>query len=556
MTCLLRAECPALAPGRGKKSAGSVAASEPLVASSLLFQAGARPSTRNASAADDWLGNAHDGRPSRQYPKSGRRCKNVAMPPKKTLTAKNLEALGVERLAELLIEIGDTNAAVKRRLRLELAGAQSPAEVAREIRKRLKVIARSRSFVDWQNRRGLVEDLQTQRRAIVDHVGKTDPKEALDLMWGFTALASSVFARCDDSSGAVIDIFHEAVNDLGRLAEAAKGDATELADRTFQALLDNDYGQFDHLISILGAAFGDAGLEHLKRRFLALSKEPVKKLAEHERRKIGWSTGGPIYEDEVANRHRVHVIDIALRDIADAQGDVDAFITQYDPETRKVSRIAAEIAERLLVAGRAAEALKALEAAEHRRSGWPEFEWEDARIAALDALERSNDAQAARWSCFERFLSARHLRDYLKRLPNFEDIEAESRALDFAENYANLPAALMFLASWPALDRAAKLVLNRTEELDGDRYEVLSPVADALAGKHPLAATLALRTMIEFSLDNVKSSRYKHAARHFQECASLASSIADFAQHETHEAFVARSRGKHGKKTSFWSLVT
>jgi hypothetical protein len=199
------------------------------------------------------------------------------MPPKKTLTAKNLEALGVERLAELLIEIGDTNAAVKRRLRLELAGAQSPAEVAREIRKRLKVIARARSFVDWQNRRGLVEDLQTQRRVIVDHVGKTDPKEALDLMWGFMALASSVFARCDDSSGTVIDIFHEAVNDLGRLAEIAKGDTTELADRAFQALLANDYGQFDHLIPILGAALGDAGLEHLKQRFIALSKEPVKK---------------------------------------------------------------------------------------------------------------------------------------------------------------------------------------------------------------------------------------------------------------------------------------
>jgi len=56
------------------------------------------------------------------------------MPPKKPLTEKNLEALGPERLAELLIEIGDANAAVKRRLRLELAGGHSSADVAREIR--------------------------------------------------------------------------------------------------------------------------------------------------------------------------------------------------------------------------------------------------------------------------------------------------------------------------------------------------------------------------------------------------------------------------------------
>ena len=70
---------------------------------------------------------------------------------KKTLNAKNLEALGAQRLAELLIEVGTANAAVKRRIRLELAGAQSPGEVANEVRKRLTTIARSRSFIDWQN---------------------------------------------------------------------------------------------------------------------------------------------------------------------------------------------------------------------------------------------------------------------------------------------------------------------------------------------------------------------------------------------------------------------
>ena len=52
------------------------------------------------------------------------------MTSKNTLSAKNLEALGAERLAELLIEISAGNAAAKRRLRLALAGAQSPGEVA------------------------------------------------------------------------------------------------------------------------------------------------------------------------------------------------------------------------------------------------------------------------------------------------------------------------------------------------------------------------------------------------------------------------------------------
>lgn len=102
---------------------------------------------------------------------------------KKSLNRENLEALGAQRLAELLIELGTGNAAVKRRLRFELASTQSPSEVAKEIRKRLTTIARSRAFVDWQNRKTLIEDLESQRRAIVNQIGGTDPSQSLELMW-------------------------------------------------------------------------------------------------------------------------------------------------------------------------------------------------------------------------------------------------------------------------------------------------------------------------------------------------------------------------------------
>ena len=44
------------------------------------------------------------------------------MTPKNTLNAKNLEALGVERLAELLIEISTGNATAKRLLRIPMFG--------------------------------------------------------------------------------------------------------------------------------------------------------------------------------------------------------------------------------------------------------------------------------------------------------------------------------------------------------------------------------------------------------------------------------------------------
>jgi hypothetical protein len=477
---------------------------------------------------------------------------------KTTLNAKNLEALGAERLAALLIEISAGDAAAKRRLRLELAGAQSPDELAKEVGKRLTAIARSRSFVDWQGVSALAADLDNQRRAIVETVAKADAKQALELLWRFMTLAQPIFERCDDSNGAVIGVFRQACADIGDVALAAKADPPSLANRSFDALCVNDYGQFDGLIPVLAPALGPSGMEHLKRRMIDLSNRPVRRPADKDRVKIGWSSSGPLYADEMAERSRVSTVRSALMDIADAQGDVDGFISQYPEAARKMPKIAAEIARRLLAAGRTEEAWQTLEAAEHPKAGrgdWPDFEWEDARIDVLDALGRTDDAQKARWDCFQRALSAPHLRAYLRRLPDFDDVEAEEKALDLAQGARDLQQALSFLVSWPALDRAADLAIRRAKELDGDHYEILAPAADALAAKHPLAATLVLRAMIDFALTHGRSSRYKHAARHLLECSSLSSAITDFQGLEAHDAYEARLRQEHGKKSSFWSLI-
>ena len=90
---------------------------------------------------------------------------------------------------------------------------------------------------------------------------------------------------------------------------------------------------------------------------------------------VGYGSGGATYAHQMKERARQSLVRMALKDIADAMGDVDAFIAQYDPATRKVPKIAAEIAARLLVAGRADDALGFIERAEFRDPARVPEEW-------------------------------------------------------------------------------------------------------------------------------------------------------------------------------------
>lgn len=245
----------------------------------------------------------------------------------------------------------------------------------------------------------------------------------------------------------------------------------------------------------------------------------------------------------------------ALELIADTQGDVKAFIAQQTPHSRTIPTVAAEIAARLLNAGRPTEAWEAINAIDESRHGWIPYAWEEVRIAILHALERSDDAQTYRWECFARTLNPDHLRAYLRVLPDFEDVEAEELAMAHALGFEIFNTALHFLVSWQSLDHAAELVMTRSTEIDGNHYELLTPAADLLEAKHPLAATLLRRGLIDFALRKARVKRYRHAARHLRECASLASRIDDFGSAADHATYVADLRDAHGKKTSFWAEV-
>ena len=459
---------------------------------------------------------------------------------KGSLNAKNLEALGAARLAELLIVLCEGNNASKRLLRLALAEHKGPLEMARELRKRLASIARAGSLLDDHQRAELLRELERQRQAISGPIAAHDSALAVDLLWEVLELSGGLIERCDDRDAELRDWFHQASAALGQVASKAPGSRQALADQVYAAVVSNSYGQFDPIVRDLGPALGPEGLAHLRLRLETL------------RQRSSGSTTATTKPD--------WVVRIAMLDIADALGDAEAFLAEYrdhHPEALMVPAIAAKVATRLTKAGRAEEALTLLQGADparrQRRAGAEE--WCDARLAALEALGRSDEAQAQRWEFALLELSARHLRDHLKRLPAFEDMPAEEKALDLVAEHDDLEEALWFLLHWPEPHRAARLVLAAPKPLNGDRYILLAPLAELLEQRQPLAATVCLRAMIDFTLKVKRPKRYPHAARHLETCHRLAAAINNWGELVDHRSYMLQLRRDHGRKYGFWSEV-
>jgi hypothetical protein len=451
---------------------------------------------------------------------------------KTTLSEANLIALGSERLAAILLDLS-SDSHVKRVLRLELFAEAGGEGLALEISKRLATIGNSQARIHWRKRAAFAKDLDLHRR-MIERLAAEDATAALELMLDLLDLATPTLDRLSQAEGPIGDVFLAARDGVGALAGQALPDPIALADRIAKLLRRDDYALFGPLVNALVPALGEKGQAHLRGALEALSAAGAVRDAR-----------GAIYKD-------------ALRRLADASGDVDAFEATFAPDLRRTPLVSAEIARRLLAAGRAEDALAALQAGapsekggRHQSSLEERAAWEEVMLEALEATGHREEAQKRRWAEFERTLSIPRLRAYLKGLPDFDDVEAEDQAKAVARRYPRFDTALAFLVSWPDLLAASRLVLDRAGEISGADETLIAEAARRLEGGHPLAATLLLRASIQYVLTYGVATRYPEAARQLLEAESLSAMIGDYGEYPDHTAFVADLRAMHGRKQGF-----
>ncbi len=457
---------------------------------------------------------------------------------KPTLSEETLLPLGAEKLVRLILDEAESNAPFRKRVTAALAGTQGASAVAALIDRRLAALERARAMVAWEKEQAFAADLKATVQTIIKDLAALDPVSALHRLLRFLDTHCTVFDRIDDSSGRIQDVYWQAAKSAPDLIKLLLPvDHARLPDRLMISLSKDTHG--------LAPQVAAAALPFLPEAVLA------------------------DFDATLKNRGESDNNFVALRQaIAETRGDLDGYLAL---EERRADwhRNPVKAASKLLEAKRLDEALAWVRREDQGRITYAigttmvvartGLMYDRDRVAMeariLEAMDNRPAAQSLRWDAFEATLHAPTLRDYLRKLEDFIEYEEQERAFAIAENFDPPHVALSFLAEWPRLDRAAKLVLDKRDQWDGRQYDVLSKAAAVLGENFPLAASILHRILLDDILSRARSSAYGHGARHLARLELLAADITDWQEAETHAVYAAGLRKAHGRKTGFWGLV-
>ncbi|WP_156386845.1 DUF6880 family protein [Aureimonas sp. Leaf454] len=474
---------------------------------------------------------------------------------KPLLNPEVLEALGAEKLAQLVLDEVGRNAPFRKIVNAALAAAKGPEAVARQIDRHLSALEKAKAFIDWQKERTFRQDLDATVRTIVGELGSASPGLGLDRLLRFVATHDRVFQRVDDSSGRIGAIYQDAAAASFGLAEAMFEDELRaLPDRLLPFVADDHHG--------FGVGAAMAIIPHLPEDAL----EAFDRLLADE---LDSLKGRPVERSWQRDHTRSALIGLRQA-IAEARGDLDRLIALEGAKPPSLQNTFG-MAERLLDAGRASEALEWV-----RREGRQSVAFLDAAGLAdgsgvrsadavprrlleariLDKLAQPAKAQELRWAAFEESLSSEALREHLRHLSDFEEFDVLDRAFAHVGAARDRYRALAFFLGWPRLDLAAKLVVARSGDWEGRNYEILASAADALTEHHPLAATILFRSLLLDILKRARSNAYGHAARYLEQLNALAPRVAaddlKAACLDVHADFRSKLTKSHGRKSAFW----
>ncbi|MEO7245839.1 MAG: DUF6880 family protein, partial [Rubrivivax sp.] len=194
---------------------------------------------------------------------------------------------------------------------------------------------------------------------------------------------------------------------------------------------------------------------------------------------------------------------------------------------------------------------------------WLEGSWAHLEVSrqhllaqALTALGRADEAATIRQRIFEGTLAVSDLHAWLDLLPPKQQPDALEQARSLAAGHDDPVVVARLLMDIGDEAAAEAALLAKPGSIDGRDYGTLVPLAAALEDKGLWTGAAAVyRALLVAILDKAYSPAYRHGARYWSRLQALADKCSGPMALESTEAFVARIRTQHKRKSSFWALV-
>ena len=406
-------------------------------------------------------------------------------------------------------------------------GRTTPKELVRRYRARLAGLRRRKRFVHRGQSGGYARELQGVLAEL--KAGVLDPRTGVELVADFYRADAAVFEQCDDSDGNVGDVYRFDAQELFVSYAAACKDKEWLADLVMELIDDDGYG---------------VRFELLKEAARYLSEPAMRGMVERL-----W----PRFEaepDEFEKRHLGLVIETVAEQLGDACLFERTRLVSWGPEHPGAFH---GIAEVYLEAGDAGTALAWMERIPQGYT-FRGREQDELLLRIHAALGNAAEQEEIAWRIFRGSRGPEGLEELLSIIGEEQRgaVVAGERAAILEDGKLNVVDAL-FLANVGETEAAARYVVERAKQLEGEYYSGLLALAEPFEAEgYLLAASLICRALLESILARAQSRYYHHGVRYLRRLDKLAPRVGGWQGGIPHEDYLAELRRAHARKRAFW----
>ncbi len=418
-----------------------------------------------------------------------------------------------------------------------LAMMSDPKELTKSLKKRIQSLKRGRKFIDYRAAFSFSRDLDMLLGDIKNGLLTTNPENAYKLTKLFLETAPSVLNRLDDSSGAVSDVYKNAVLLWLTAASAWGSEKENWLDHLYELYETNDYGVLDPLLSNSHILLTKEQLQQLAWRYESQLRKALKQKSEHE----------------LLNSKALH-FQVALGQVARALKDPELYERSILIATPKPNDLLKKSIITMHLEHRKPKA-----ALDWLTKAW-DSRFEIDRLELLDQaygqLKDKNQQIKIRRKLFEAQQTHTNLVRYMELLDDDEKKAAHREAVRVAESGKQLIDNARLLLMIGESEKAEQLIVTQAAELSENAYNLLLRLTKRME-QHEchLGTTACYRALLIDILNQGRSKAYGHGARYLKKLNTISAEIKNYAPLENHQDFVSKLKKQHGLKKSFWSKV-